>query len=121
MRAQADGGSAAQKGGRRSVDLPRTLRVEAAVRKGPGLGTQLLVHRAPIARRPPDRRRGLVNKDIDALFKRSDERRRAGCTFEHPATFTAETHSGAAVEAVAKLDVAPFLTMGTPVIALWET
>lgn len=64
----------AQKGGRRSVEgFARTLLVEAARRRGPGLGTQLLAIGRQFHASLDAAGESTTNADIDALFKRSGE------------------------------------------------
>ncbi|MDM0067051.1 plasmid stability protein [Variovorax sp. J31P207] len=64
----------AQRGGRRSVEgFARTLLVEAARRRGPGLGSQLLSIGRQFHTGIDAAHECIANEDIDALFKRSPE------------------------------------------------
>lgn len=64
----------AQKGGRRSVEgFARALLVDAARRRGAGLGTQLLAIGRQFHASLDAERESTTNEDIDALFKRSAE------------------------------------------------
>lgn len=64
----------AQKGGRRSVEgFARTLLVDAARRRGPGLGSQLLAIGREFHASLDAAGESITNEDIDALFKRSAE------------------------------------------------
>ena len=66
--------AAAQKGGRRSVEgFARALLVDAAQRRGPGLGGQLLAIGRQFHDSLAAAGQSTTNKDIDALFKRSGE------------------------------------------------
>lgn len=62
----------AQKGGRRSVEgFARTLLVDAARRRGPGLGSQLLAIGRQLHASLDAAGESTTNEDMDALFKRS--------------------------------------------------
>ena len=64
----------AQKGGRRSVEgFARTLLVDAARRRGPGLGSQLLAIGRQFHANLDAAGEGTTNEDVDTLFKRSAE------------------------------------------------
>jgi plasmid stability protein len=61
----------AQKGGRRSVEgFARTLLVDAARRRGPGLGSQLLAIGREFHASVEAAGERTTNEDIDALFRR---------------------------------------------------
>lgn len=62
----------AQRGGRRSVEgFARTLLVDAARRRGPGLGSQLLAIGRQFHASLDAAGERITNEDIDALIKRS--------------------------------------------------
>lgn len=64
----------AQKGGRRSVEgFARSLLVDAARRRGPRLGSQLLAIGRQFHASVEAAGDGTTNEEIDALFKRSTE------------------------------------------------
>jgi len=64
----------AQRGGRRSVEgFARTLLVDAARRRGPGLGSQLVAIGRQFQAGMDAAGERMTNDDIDGLFKRSPE------------------------------------------------
>lgn len=66
--------AAAQQGGRRSVEgFARSLLVDAARKRGPGLGSQLLAIGRQFHASVETAADGTSNEEIDALFKRSAE------------------------------------------------